>query len=79
MRRKLGTYLQQKLPFYKGAALSQYRDIFADGRNRYSVHVAGTCKIVLQRFYGAVAGNAAAGLPTDRTCRALLHMAAYHA
>lgn len=25
MRRKLGTYLQQKLPFYKGAALSQQR------------------------------------------------------
>ena len=55
------------------------RDIFAGGRNRHSVHVAGTCKIVLQRFYGAVAGNAAAGLPTDRTCRALLNMAAYHA
>ena len=62
MRRKLGTYLQQNFRFIK-ALHSRSRDIFADGRNRYSVHVAGTCKIVLQRFYGAVAGNAAAGLP----------------
>ena len=67
VRRKWGTYLQQNFRFIKALRLkslrSRSRDIFADGRNRYNVHVAGTCKIVLQRFYGAVAGNAAAGLP----------------
>ena len=38
-------------------------NIFTGGRNLHSVHVAGTCKITIERFHGAVTCNAAAGLP----------------
>ena len=47
VRRKWGTYLQQNFRFVK-VLRSCSRDIFAGGRNRHSVHVAGTCKIAIE-------------------------------
>ena len=52
-------------------------NIFTGGRNLHSVHVAGTCKIAIERFYGAVTCNVAACLPggngaDDLACKAAI-------